>query len=149
MGPDFGTEEDRPGGADKLGALDGADSRLFGVDDLDVDLEVGKEGLAVGVEDRGMDLVGVEDLTLVALGLMEAKVACEVGVEDLEGFNVKGNVGRPVGVAALEVPGEIPPDNEGLLFPLLEDFCPVDKVGCAVAMLLEAGSAWPLACYNP
>lgn len=44
---------------------------------LDVDLEAGKEGLAVGVEDRAVDLVGVEDLTAGATALVEGKVARE------------------------------------------------------------------------
>ena len=78
MGPDLGAEEDRPGAADTLeAALDGVDDRRFGVTVLVVDLEAGKEGLAVGVEDRAVDLVGVEDLTAGATALVEGKVARE------------------------------------------------------------------------
>lgn len=71
-------------------------------------------------------------------------------MEDLEGFVVEGNAGRPVGVAALGVADVRPPDDEGLLLPLLEEFCPDGKVGCLGAtLLLKAGSAWILACCNP
>lgn len=164
--PDFDTEEDRTGGADTLGALEGADGRRVGVADLDVDLEVGVAdlgaglgaatvGLAVGVEDRAVDLVGVEDLTVGvedlavgiedltagAAGLQEGKVALEVGVEDLEGLAVVVKVGRPVGVAALVVEVR-PPDDDGLLLPGPEEFSPDGTVGFLdTTLLLEAGSS--------
>jgi hypothetical protein len=106
------------------------------VADLDVDLEVGKEGLAVGVEDRAVDLVGVEDLTTG-------------GVEDLEGFVLECNVGCPVGVAGLEVADVSPADDGGLLLPLLEEFCLEGEVGClGTIILLEAGSSWTLSSCN-
>lgn len=116
------------------------------MDDLEVHLTAGKECLAVGVEDRAADLVGVEDLAAGATTLVEGKMPREEGVVDLEGFVVEGNVGRPVGVAGREVADVSPPDNEGLFLPLLEEFCPDGEVGCLGAMLLlEGGSAWILA----
>lgn len=154
VGPDFGAEEDRPGGADKLGSTEGADGPRFGVADLVCDLEVGKEGLAVGVEDRAVDLVGVEDLTIGGVEdlegfILEGNVGCETGVEDLEGFVLEGNVGRPVGVAGLEVADVSPIDDDDLLLPLLEEFCLERKVGClGTIILLEAGSSWTLSSCN-
>lgn len=118
--------------------------------DLDVDLEVSKEGLAVGVEDRAVDLLGVEDLTTGGVedleGLvLEGNVGCETGVEDLEGFVLEDNVGRPVGVAGLEVADVSPTDDDGLLLPLLEEFCLEGKVGSLrTIILLEVGSSWTL-----
>lgn len=48
---------------DILSSFDGIDGRRVGVDALDVDLEGGKVGLLVGVEDLAVDLdKGVEDL---------------------------------------------------------------------------------------
>lgn len=122
--------------------------------DLDVDLEVGKEGLAVGVEDLAVDLVGVEDLTTGGVEdlegfVLEGNVGCEAGVEDLEGFVLEGNVGRPVGVAGLEVADVSPADDGGLLLPLLEEFCLEGEVGClGTIILLEAGSSWTLSSCN-
>lgn len=154
--PDFGTDTDRPGGADALGTLDAVDGRrtgvadlvvdlLVGVEDLDVDFRVGVAdldvdlgvgvvdlvagfeavtvGLAVGVDERAVDLVGVEDLTGAVVGLEEGKVAREVGVEDLEGLVIVVKVGLAVGVAAL-VPDDIPPDDFGLLLIVMDGFAP-------------------------
>lgn len=139
------------------------------VEDLAVDRDVGVEDLAVdlgvGVEDIGVDLVGVEDLA-GTVGLVEVKVAREVGVEDLEGLDVlptKGldvaadeglgadvntsldtefRVGRRVGVADL---GPGPPDEEGLLTPPLDIFNPGDEAKCLDAKLLAVDSSWTLA----
>lgn len=120
VGPDFATEEERPGGADALVALDGVgvDDRRDGVADLDVDLEAVTDGLVVGVEERAVDLVGVEDLTGGAVSFVEGNVAREVGVEGLEDFDVAGKVGLPVGVAGLLAVDFGPPDDNGLLFPV-------------------------------
>lgn len=109
-------------------------------------METGTEGLAVSVEDRAEDLVGVEDLTGGTTGFVESKVACELGVEDLEGLVVEGNVDRPVGVADLRGAFVVPPDSEGFLLPILEEFNVDGKVGCLDAVLLfEAGSNWTFA----
>lgn len=135
------------------------------VEDLTVDLAVGVEDLpvdlGVGVEDLAVDLVGVEDLA-GTVGLVVVKVAREVGVEDLEGLDVlptegldvagdeglraelntgldtEFRVGRRVGVADL-VPG--PPDEEGLLPPLLDIFNPGDEADCLDAKLLAVDSS--------
>lgn len=147
VGPDFATEEDRAGGADALVALDGVgvDDRRDGVADLDVDLEAVTDGLVVGVEERAVDLVGVEDLTGGAVSFVEGNVAREVGVEGLEDFDVAGKVGLPVGVAGLLAVDFGPPDDNGLLFPALEEFSPEDIAGClAASLLLEAGCGWRL-----
>lgn len=102
-GPEFVAEEDEPGGAAVLGAPDGV-ARRVGVADLDVVVVVVIEGLAVGVEERAVVLVGVEDLAEGTVGLVEDNVAREVGVEDLAeeaaGF-VDDNVAREVGVEDL------------------------------------------------
>lgn len=131
-GAGLGIEEVLTEGADTVGIFDGVDGRLEGVegvDALDVDLEAGKAGLLVGVEDLAVDLdIGVEDLdgtvglaagTVVVLvtetillvgkttGLVEDTIvlveetgAREVGVDGLD-FEAVVNVGRPVGVAGL------------------------------------------------
>lgn len=124
------------------GILDELDGRRVGVAVLGVDLKAASiEGLPVGVEERALD--GVEDLLGGAMALLHGTVALEVGVEDLKGFTIAGNVGRPVGVAGLEAADPAPPDDEGLLMPTLEDLTPADE---AVRLdnflsLLEAGSA--------
>lgn len=152
------------------GAEDLAVELAVVVEDLEVDLAVGVEDLAVdlgvGVEDLAVDLVGVEDLA-GTVGLVEVKVAREVGVEDLEGLDVlptegldvavdedlgaevntgldaELRVGRRVGVADL-VPG--PPDEEGLLPPPLDIFNPGDIADCLDAkLLLEVDSSWTFA----
>lgn len=141
VGADLVTEEDRPEGADAIGVLDEEADRRVGVDDLDVDLEAGKEGLAVGVKERGADLVGVEDLAVEAAGFTEGKLARDVGVEDLEGLVVVGRVGRPVGVAGLLADFE-PPEEDGLLFRVLEEITPADGACCFKArVLFKAGSS--------
>lgn len=149
MGRGFVAEEDRPGGADRVGAIDEL-GRWVGVADLDVDLEAGTEGLAVGVEERAMDLEGVEDLTVGAMALTDDKVAREFGVEDLEGLVDEGNEDRPVGVADLRGAAAGPPDDEGLLLPILEEFRPDVNVGCLDATLpLEVGSGLMFASCSP
>jgi len=146
VGADLVTkDDDLTGGADRLGELDGVDGRRVGVAALDVDLDGGIEGLAVGVEDR-VDLDGVEDLAgtvdfivevvdlaaetvgLAAeiVGLDEDRVAREVGVDDLEGLEPVVSVGRPVGVEGLD-PG--PPDDEGLRIAAPEEFNPGEEAG--------------------
>ena len=127
MGADLVTEEDRPVGAGAIGILDKEAGRCVGVADLDVDLEAGKEGLAVGVEERAVDLVGVDDLAVEAAGFVEGKVARDEGVEDLEGFVPVVRVGRPVCVAGL-LADFGPPEEDGLLLRVLEEFSPVDEV---------------------
>lgn len=140
-GRNFDAEEALPVGADTTGALNEVDGGRVGVADLDVDLEAGREGLAVGVEDRAVDLVGVEDLTGGATFLVEGKEARELGVDDLEGLVVIGNVDRPVGVADLRVTVLGPSDDEGLLLPVVEEFNSEGKVEFLDAIfLLEAGS---------
>lgn len=99
MGPDFETEEDRPGGAELAGTVEGVEGRLVGVADLDAGLlGTSEEGLDVGVEDRAE---GVDDLGGGTTDF-EDNVVREVGVEGLEDLDVALNVGRPVGVAGLE-----------------------------------------------
>lgn len=105
---------------------------------------MGKEGLAVGVEERAVVLTGVEDLAGRAADLVEGKLAREVGVEGLEGLAVVGKEDRPVGVAGL-VADLGPPDDEGLLFPVLKGFSPFCKPACLDAPLLlvfGTGSSW-------
>lgn len=118
---DFVTEEERPAGADALDALDWSDD-WHGVAHVDVDLEDASiEGLPVGVEERAVDLVGVEDLLWGATILLEGTDAVlEEGVEDLKGFTDAGKVGRPVGVAGLATDPR-PPDDDDLLVPALAD----------------------------
>lgn len=138
---DFVTEEGRPMGADVVGILDELDGRRVGVAVLGVDLEPASiESLPVGVEERALD--GVEDLLGGAVTLLDGTVALDVGVEDLKGFDIAGNVGRPVGVAGLEAADPAPPDDEGLLMPALEDLTPTDEAArlADFSSLLEAGS---------
>lgn len=115
-----------------------------GVVDLDMGLEAaGNEGLAVGVDERAIGLVGVEDLTVglvedgvarrvgvEALGFaVVGNVAREVGVEALEGFVFAGNMVRPFGVVDLEAADFSPPVEDGRLFAAMEAFESVDKTG--------------------
>ena len=127
-----------------------------GVADLTVDLEVGVAdlgaslgavtvGLAVGVDERAVDLVGVEDLTAGAVGLDDGKVARDVGVDGLEDLAVEFKLGRPVGVAALVLDVR-PPEDDGLLSPVPEEFTLEGKFGFLERTLpLEAGSSWTFA----
>ncbi|KAF1891301.1 hypothetical protein Lal_00001444 [Lupinus albus] len=70
-------------GAETLGSLDGVDDRRVGVDALDTDLEGGKVGLLVGVEDLAVDLdKGVEDLDGI-VGLAAGTVVLMAEVEVL------------------------------------------------------------------
>ena len=71
-----------------------------------------------------MDLVGVDDLTGGAVGFADVKVALEEGVEGLEDLVVEGNVGLPEGVKDLKVAEAGPPEDEGLLLPVMEEPCP-------------------------
>lgn len=90
--------------------------------DVDAGLELDAGAvvvLEVGVEDRGEILEGVEVLTGAATGLEDFAAGAgtrDVGVEAREGFDFAANVGRLVGVAALEDDGFLPPDDKGLLF---------------------------------
>lgn len=105
---------------------DELDGRRVGVAVLDVDLEAASmEGLALGVDERMLD--GVEDLLGGAVTLLDGIAVLEVGVEDLEGFDIAGNVGRAVGVVCLEEADTAPPDNEGLLMPALDDLTLADE----------------------
>lgn len=141
MGADLITEEDLPVGADAIGILDEEASRRVGVTDLDVGLVAGKECLAVGVEERPVDLVGVEDLVVEVAGFAEGKFARDVGVEDLEGLVPADRVGWPVGVAGL-LTDFGPPEEDGLLLRVLEEFSPADEVCCfAARVLFKAGSS--------
>lgn len=111
--PIFLPDEDRS----KAGKTDVVDLRV-GVVGLGADFKMtGIEGLGVGVEERGMGLVGVEDLDWAATGFEEDNVALEVGVEGREGFVFAGKAGLLVGVAALGV-GFLPRDDEGLVFSM-------------------------------
>lgn len=128
-----------------------------GVDDLAVVL-VGVEDLAgtdLAEETVGLVLVtGLADaagslfeaaaiLVEETTGLLEGKIAREVGVEDLEVLAVVVNVGRPVGVAGLD-PG--PPDDEGRRIPTLEEFNAGEEAGCfETKLLLVVGSCWRFA----
>lgn len=71
-----------------------------------------------------MDRVGVDDLTGGAVDFADVKVALEVGVEGLEDLVVEGNVALPDGVEDLEEAEVGPPDDEGLLLPLVEEPSP-------------------------
>ena len=103
----------------------------------------GREGLPVGVEDRAEDLVGVEDLARGAKLFMETMEGRELGVDDLAGFVVDGNVGLAVGVADLRVAVFGPSADKGLRLPVFELFNSEGKLGLLEAIfLLEAGSTW-------
>nr|GMD57499.1 ATP binding protein [Ipomoea batatas] len=157
------TEEedgDRTGGADIFVAVDNVIGLRVGVAALDVGFDPGL-GCLVGVEDLTVDLEsGVEDLG-VTVGLVDDSVPREVGVADLEGLDEVAvddvvleavfnaglldevkvdldalNVDRPVGVEGLE-----PPEEEGLLTPVLEVFNPGKEDACLdVKLLLAVGS---------
>lgn len=162
---DFDTEEALVGGAAMPWVLVGVEGRRVGVADLDIGLGGGTVGLAVGVEDRGVDLDGVVDLEVgegfvielvgrveetvgliaageglleAAVGLIEDKVGRDVGVEDLDGLEFVG-VSRPVGVAGLD-PG--PPDDEGRRLTPPDVLCPGEETGCrdTTLVLTVAGS---------
>lgn len=116
-----------------------------------------KDGLlVVGVEDLGVDLVGVEDRS-GAVGLDEGKTGREVvGVEDLEGleagFEIVAVFGTgfdmvldgvpetvlPVGVKGLE-PEPEPPDEVGLRGPVLG---PGEAGRCLDTKLFLVASGW-------
>lgn len=82
-------------------------------------------------------VVDIVVLDVETMGLVEG-IELRVGVEDLDGFEVVVNVGRPVGVAGRD-PG--PPDDEGLLVPPLEELNTGEEVCCLDAKLvLPAGS---------
>lgn len=148
VGTDFGTEEDRLlGGAATVAAPEGVNIWRVGVAGLDVDFKADGKGLAVGVEERAEVLLGVEDLTGGPAGLVEGKVAREVGVDALEGLAVVGTVSRLVGVAGL-VAAAGPPDEEGLLLLVFDEFSPECKVVRFDATLIfEAGSSWIFVSY--
>lgn len=102
----------------------------MGVADLDADLEAdGIKDLAGGVEERAVALVGVEDLTEGATGLLEAAIPLEVGVDDLEGFDAAGKADFLFGVADLEAVDFCPPDDEAFLFVEAEECLLVDVIG--------------------
>lgn len=147
-----------------MGALDGVVGRRVGVADLEADLVVVIEGLAVGVEERAIDLVGVEDLAEGAgfvegkearevgvddlaeegAGFVEGKVAREVGVDDLEGLVAAGKVDLLVGVEGLLADFGTPEDDGLLLLTLLvlEEFCAIGKGPCfGDSVFLGAGSS--------
>lgn len=169
-GAGLGLEEILTEGADILGSLDGVDGRRVGVDALDVDLEAGKVGLLVGVEDLAVDLDGVEDLDgivdlaagTVALvaeveGLVEETTGLVVEIVVLDGaaMVLEGSIVR-VGVEGLDgfeavfnverpvgVAGRDPgpPDDEGLLVPPLEELNTGEEVDCLdTKLVLPAGS---------
>lgn len=72
--------------ADMMGSFDGNEGRRVGVDALDVDLEGGKVGLLVGVEDLAADLdMGVEDLE----GIEDLAAGTGVLAAELKGFVVE------------------------------------------------------------
>lgn len=125
---DFVSEEERPAGADELDTLDWSDD-WHRVAHLDADLEDASiDGLPVGVDERALDFVGVEDLLGGATILLEGTDAVlEEGVEDLKGFTDAGNVGRPVGVAGLATDPP-PPDDDDLLGPALADLLCLHEV---------------------
>lgn len=127
-----------------------------GVDDLVVDLDNGVEDLdgTVGLVALLVGLIilpeglvpGTSDLAVETVGLLEGKVALEIGVEDLEGLVAVLNVERPVGVAGRD-PGS--PDDDSLLVPALDEFRQGDRIGCLDTKLFVAvGSGWGLANYK-
>ncbi|GJV80828.1 hypothetical protein Tco_1516698 [Tanacetum coccineum] len=136
------------------------DGRLVGVEDLDDDLAAATmEGRAVGVEDLEDDFeaegskegreVGVMDLFEGATGLVAAKVARDVGVDDLDGFVVEDKVGRAVGVADLGTVDEAFLDGDGRLMVLLEDFTPLEDVeSLSVVLAVKVVSAGGFSNYN-
>lgn len=126
VGTVFVTEEDRPA-ADILVALDGVEALHVGLADLDSDLDADLK-LKVGVEERAVALVGVEDLTIGTTGFAEAATPLEVGVDDLEGFDAESKPDFLVGVADLEAVGFCPSDNEDLLFLEAEECLLVDVI---------------------
>lgn len=138
------TEEDRAGAADVVVVLDGVAGLLVGVDDLDADLVAGTDGRDVGVDDLGGP---VDGLTREVVGfatevvLDEVRVGLEVGVEDREGLDVAGSIGRLVGVDGREDLAEAgPPDDDGLRTTELVE-CKLDEdVGLGNEVTLEAGS---------
>ncbi|CAA3024445.1 Hypothetical predicted protein [Olea europaea subsp. europaea] len=133
-----------------MGLAEGKVAREVGVADLGetVCLAEGKEAREVGVA----DLEGLDDVVDVTLDdMMEVNLEAKVSV-DLSDTGVKLdldvelNVGRPVGVAALD-PG--PPDEEGLRSPPVEVFNPRDDTGCLDnKWLLLASSGWEFASFK-
>ncbi|CAA3024444.1 Hypothetical predicted protein [Olea europaea subsp. europaea] len=133
-----------------VGLAEGKVAREVGVADLGetVCLAEGKEAREVGVA----DLEGLDDVVDVTLDdMMEVNLEAKVSV-DLSDTGVKLdldvelNVGRPVGVAALD-PG--PPDEEGLRSPPVEVFNPRDDTGCLDnKWLLLASSGWEFASFK-
>lgn len=122
---------------------------LVGVEDLAGAEDLAEETLglvmeAVGLAEAAASLfVAAASLAEETTGLLEGKVAREVGVEDLEVLVVVVNVGRPVGVAGLD-PG--PPDDEGRRIPTFEEFNPGEEAGCfKTKLLLVVGSCWRFA----
>ncbi|KAE8681233.1 hypothetical protein F3Y22_tig00111336pilonHSYRG00028 [Hibiscus syriacus] len=88
VGVGFVTEEDALAGEAEMLVLDGVDGRRVGVVALDEGLDEGI-GLAVGVEDLTVDLVGVEDLAeTVSLVAGDRLLTAEtVGfVDEVKGF---------------------------------------------------------------
>lgn len=121
---------------------------VVGVEDLGVDLEgvddLEEAGVGLGADAAGLEVEETVDLEVESDGLAEERegldedrVALEVGVAGLEGFDVEVNVGRPVGVAGLD-----PPDDEGLRTVAAEEFNPGEHTCCLddIKLLLEAGS---------
>lgn len=135
-GRDRVADEDRTGGAEVEGKLEGVEGLRVGVADLETGLLAGgKHALDAGVE----DLAGEADLGVGAADL-EGTVGRAVGVEDLDGFDAAGNEGRPLGVKGLEVVTLDPPDDDGLLIPEREEFKPEEVISCVeTVVLLEEG----------
>eukprot|EP00262_Sarcandra_glabra_P000998 TRINITY_DN11007_c0_g1_i1.p2 TRINITY_DN11007_c0_g1~~TRINITY_DN11007_c0_g1_i1.p2 ORF type:complete len:268 (+),score=55.13 TRINITY_DN11007_c0_g1_i1:713-1516(+) len=140
-GPDLVTEEDRLGGTELPGRVDGVDGRLVGVAGLDEDEDLGADiGRDTGVEDLAEE--GVDGLAEGIMDFDEVKMEREVGVDDREGLVVAGRVGRPVGVEGLDAVEPGPPDDEGRRVKPEVVFEIEDMIDCLDIMLLplEAGS---------
>lgn len=152
--------------ADVFVALDTVVGLRVGVEALEVDFDAGMEDLLVGVEDLTVDLdVGVEDLG-GTVGFAEDNVGREVGVADLEGFDIVADVALDdvfeavltaaanVGLFAVEVKVDLdveltvgrpvgvagldpgPPEEDGRRSPPVEVFNPGDEFCCLDDKLL-------------
>ncbi|KAE8669343.1 hypothetical protein F3Y22_tig00112249pilonHSYRG00318 [Hibiscus syriacus] len=107
----------------------------FGVAALDTGLEEDIEGLAVGVDDLVVDLVGVADLA-ETVGLVAEDAVLAAETVGLVVFRCSSQCSAPSRFAGLE-PG--PPDDEGLRTPV--EFDPGDKTGCFAEKLLLAADS--------
>lgn len=92
-----------------------------------------ERGVGVGVEERAVNRVGVEDLVAERpTGLVEEdRVETLEGVDDLEGLFAAGTMGLPVGVAALRLVDVREPNEDDFLLMLEEDLGSQGKLECS------------------